>query len=289
MSTLKYYLRDAQEGIQRNTGAAAATILLIFISLSITGALFLLKTGIDDVIGYLDSQVKIKVFVDPSVDTHQVDDILRSKNFIQSTEIETKEGTLNRLKQFFEGKEYLFVAFQDSNLPDAVVLELKDKKDIAFVAEELKNIKGITDVIYAQKFAKMILSWSHTINQYGAIILAIFILASFLTVSIAINLSLYQRQKDIRVKLLLGAKESHVRGQFLFEGWLLGLIGSILASFTVYFIYEYALYQLQLKFGYIFTFSSLIINLSMIGVIIGGSLIGIAGSYLSTRKLMKNA
>jgi cell division transport system permease protein len=289
LNTLKYYLRDAREGIQRNTGAAVATILLIFISLSITGALFLLKTGIDDVIGYLNSQVKIKVFVDPTVDTDQVNDILRSKNFIQSTEIETKEETLNRLKQFFEGKEYLFVAFQDSNLPDAIVLELMNKEDVALVAEELKGINGITDVIYAQKFAQMILSWSHSVNQYGAIILAIFILASFLTVSIAINLALYQRQKDIRVKLLLGAKESHVRGQFLFEGWLLGLIGSILASFTVYFIYQYLLYQLQIKFGYIFTFSPLMMNLSMIGVIIGGSLIGITGSYLSTRKLMKHA
>lgn len=289
MNTFKYYLRDAREGIQRNTGAAVATILLIFISLSITGASFLLKTGIDDVIEYLDSQVKIKVFVDPTVDTHQIADILGSKNFIQSTEIETKEETLNRLKQFFKGKEYLFIAFQDSNLPDSIVLELKNKEDIAFVAEELKNINGITDVIYAQKFAQMVLSWSHTVNQYGAIILAIFILSSFLTVSIAINLALYQRQKDIRVKLLLGAKESHVRGQFLFEGWLLGLIGSILASFTIYFIYQYALYQLQLKFGYIFTFSPFLINVSMIGVIIGGSLIGIAGSYLSTRKLMKHA
>jgi cell division transport system permease protein len=131
VNTLKYYLRDAREGIQRNTGAAVATSLLIFISLSITGALFLLKTGIDDVIGYLDSQVKIKVFVDPTVDTDQVADILRSKNFIQSTEIETKEETLNRLKQFFQGKEYLFVAFQDSNLPGSIVLGLKNKEDVS--------------------------------------------------------------------------------------------------------------------------------------------------------------
>jgi cell division transport system permease protein len=289
MNTLKYYLRDAREGIQRNAGAAVATILLVFISLSITGALFLLKASVDDVISFLESQVKIKVFVDPSVDSNKVADILQSKSFVQSAEIETKEETLNRLKQFFEGKEYLFLAFQDSTLPDAVVLELTNKENVASVAEELKSMNGITDVIYAQKFAQTIISWSRTANQYGAIILAAFILTSFLTVSIAINLALYQRQKDIRVKLLLGAKESHVRGQFLFEGWLLGLIGSILASFTVYATYQYALYQLQLKFNYIFNFSPLSINLSMIGVIVGGSLIGLAGSYLSTRKLMKHA
>jgi cell division transport system permease protein len=289
LNTLKYYLRDAREGIQRNVGAATATILLIFISLSITGALFLMKTSVDDVIGYLNSQVKIKVFVDPSVNTQDVTDVLQSKSFVESIEIETKEQTLERLKQFFQGKEYLFLAFQDSNFPDSIVLELKDKGDITYVAEQLKSINGITDVVYAQKFAQTVLSWSRTVNQYGAILLSVFIFASFLTVSIAINLALYQRQKDIRVKLLLGAKESHVKGQFLFEGWLMGLIGSILASFVLYFIYQYGLYKLQMRFDSIFDFSPLMMNLTMIGVITGGSLIGLAGSYLSTRKLMKHA
>jgi cell division transport system permease protein len=289
VNTFKYYLRDAREGIQRNAGAAVATILLIFISLSITGALFLLKTSVDHVVGYLNSQVKIKVFVDPTANTQKVSEILRAKNFVHSVEVETKEDTLNRLKSFFEGKEYLFVAFQDSKLPDAIVLELKNKEEVAFAAEELKKIEGITDVVYAQKFAQMVISWSNTVNQFGAMILSVFMLASFLTVSIAMNLSLYQRQKEIRVKLLLGAKESHVRGQFLFEGWLLGLIGSILASFTIYLIYQYALIQLQVRFSYIFDFNPLLINLGMIGVIIGGSLIGLTGSYLSTRKLMKHA
>jgi cell division transport system permease protein len=285
----RYYLRDAREGIRRNIGAAFATVLLIFISLSITGSLYLIKSSVDDVIDYLNSQVKIKVFVDPAVETEKVARILQSKGFIESVQIETKEETLNRLQQFFEGKEYLFIAFQDSNFPDAVVLELKDKEQVALVAKELKAVEGITDVIYAQEFAVSVLSWSDKMNRYGMLALIIFIFTSFLTVSVAINLALYQRQKDIRVKLLLGAKESHVRGQFLFEGWLLGLIGSIFASFTLYFLYEYGLYQLEYRFDFIFNFSPLYINLTMIGVIIGGSFIGLLGSYLSTRKLMKHA
>lgn len=289
MTLFKYYLKDAREGIKRNTGAALATILLIFISLSITGSLFILKSSVDDVIGYLDSQVKIKVFVDPSVGVDKVADILKAKSFVQSVAIETRQETLDRLKSFFEGKEHMFIAFQDSDIPDAIVVELKNKEEVFMVAEELKSMDAITEVVFAQEFAEKVLSWSKNINQYGVLILLLFMAASFFTVSIAINLALYQRQKDIRVKLLLGAKESHVRGQFLFEGWLLGLIGSILASFTVYLIYYFALYELETSFSAIFKFSSLYINGTMILLMIGGSFIGILGSYLSTRKLMKHA
>lgn len=285
---LKYYMRDVQEGIRRNAGAAIATILLIFISLTITGAMVLMKTGVDDVIDYLNDQVKIKVFVDYQVDTQQVADILAGTTFVKQVEIETRDDALTKLQRLFRDMPHLFESFRDSKLPDAILIELTDSSQVEVVARELAATKGITDVIYAQEFAAQVLTWSNLISTYGVVVLLIFLLASVLTVCIAMNLSLYQRQKDIRVKLLLGAKESHVRGQFIAEGVIIGFIGSLLAAFAVYLIYYYALYQLQLRFSAVFDFSALSLNLTLLAVIVFGMLIGLIGTYLSTRKMMKH-
>jgi cell division transport system permease protein len=288
MNLFRYYLRDVREGIKRNSTAAIATILLICISLSITGSVLLMKTGLDSLINFLSSQVKIKIFVDSSINTQEVAQILKSKSFTQKITIETKEETLNRLQQFFQGKTYLFDSFKDSNLPDTILLDLKDKNQIDTVAEGLKSIKGITDVIYAQQYANTIISWSSKTNQYGMIILALMITSALLTVNVAMHLGLYQRQKEIKVKLLLGAKTSHVRNQILFEGFLLGFIGSILASLTIYILYQYVLYQIQVRFYYIFNFSIQYINLIMLSLISCGGVIGVLGSYVATRKMLKN-
>jgi len=285
---LKYYMRDVQEGIRRNAGAALATILLIFISLTITGAMVLMKTGVDDVIDYLNDQVKIKVFVDRQVDTEQVAEILAGTLFVSHVEIETRDEALAKLQRLFRNMPHLFESFRDSNLPDAILIELADQSQVETVARELAATRGITDVIYAQEFAAQVLRWSNLISTYGVVVLLIFLLASVLTVGIAMNLSLYQRQKDIRVKLLLGAKESHVRGQFLLEGVVIGFIGSLLAAFAVYLIYYYALYQLQLRFSAVFDFSVMSLNLTLLGVILFGLLIGLIGTYRTTRKMMKH-
>lgn len=287
-SVLRYYLRDAQDGIRRNVGAAAATILLICISLTITGAMVLLKTGVDDVIRYLQDQVKIKVLVDDRIETEQVADILRGQTYIKSIEIETKDETLDKLQVFFRDMPHLFDSFRDSRLPDTILIELHDERQAEIVANELMKTSGITDVIYAQAFAERVVAWSNAASTYGFIVLAIFLLASILTVIIAMNLSLYQRQKDIRVKLLLGAKETHVRGQFLFEGILIGFIGSLLAAFAVYIVYYYGLYQLQLAFRTVFDFTSLALNLTLLSLIVFGMLIGLFGTYVSTRKMIKH-
>lgn len=284
-----YYVRDAREGLLRNANAVIATTLLIVISLSITGLLFLLKSSAQDVIQFLNSQVKIKVLIEPLVNTDQVAAILANNKLIQKVEIERKEEMLQRLKQFFNGKEYLLLALSDSDIPDAILIELVDKENTPLVAEQLKNVKGITDVIYAQKFANTMISISKKASIYGTVILIIFLLASIMTIAIAINLALYQRQKEVRIKLLLGAKEIHVRGQFLFEGWLLGLIGSILASICVFLTYQFVMMKMQWMFQYIFQLHPLYIQLTMLGIILGGSFIGLLGSYLSTRSMIKHA
>jgi cell division transport system permease protein len=279
-------LRDAQEGIRRNLRASIAAILLIFISLSMTGTLFLLKTGVDNLTGFLESQVKIKVFVDLNADTQQVADILRSQPYVKSVSIETRAEALDSMKSFFTGNEDLLTALSESPIPDAISIELKDKNHLDYVAEQLKSMNGITDVVYGQDFAKKVLTWSNTLNQYGMMVLAVLLISSFLTIHIAVNLAMYQRRKEIRIKLLLGAKESHVRNQFLFEGFILGLISSILAGFVIYFIYEYGLFHLQLKYGAIFHFTPLYMNLTMFIVMVAGAFIGLSGSYFSSRKLI---
>lgn len=169
---IKYYTRDAADGIKRNLGATLACILIIFVTLSLSGAFFLVKTDVDDLTDFLESQLSIKVFVDPELHTEDVALILDENQLIRSVEIETKEETLEGLKKtFLKDREHLFQAFQESVLQDTILIELENSEDVVAVAEELKGISGITDVVYAQKIAETILTWTKLANQYGTLIL----------------------------------------------------------------------------------------------------------------------
>jgi cell division transport system permease protein len=288
MNTFNYYLRDAREGIQRNAGAAIAAAALIFIAMTILGGLMLVRFGLGDLLSYVESQVNIKIYIDPSVDTQQMATILESKSFIKSLEIEKKEQLLERLLLFFQGREHLLNAFQDSIIPDAIVIRLNEGISTLRIVEELRSIPGISQVIYPQQLAETVVKWSALWNRYGLILFVLFTAIAFITVFIAINLALYQRQKEIRVKLLLGAKPMHVRGQFLFEGWLIGLLGSLLASTAIYCIYVYMLFPLERQYPFIFHFSVSALYTMMGGMLAAGSIVGLLASYLSTVKLIKH-
>jgi len=289
MNLIKYYFRDAKEGIQRNLGAALATIMLMVITLTLSGVMYIVKTGVDDVVGYLEKQVSMKLFLSSDADPDKIADVLQSKSFTKNVTIETKEETLAKFKNLFQGKDYLFQAFQDSSFPDAIRLEVNDTQTIETIAKQLKTIKGIDDVIYAQTFAQSIIKWEQIINSYGLVFLGVLAVTAWLTISLTMTLSMHQRQKDIRIKLLLGAKISHVRAQFLLEGGILGVTSGVVTSLLIYLVYYYGLYEINVRYSFLFDPNTFSIGFVMAGVVVFGILVGVTGSWFSTRKMMRYA
>lgn len=286
---ITYMLRDAREGISRNLGAALAAAALIFVAMLISGVLLLLRSGIGDMMDYLESQVTMKVYVDPATETQAIAKILENKSFVRCIEVETKEQMLERLSLFFTGREHLLLSFQESEYPDAIRLELADKSNMKLLAAELGAVLGIMKVVYPQEYAEMLVKSSAIMQQSGMMVLVFFLVIAFGMVLIAMNLALYQRQKEIRVKLLLGANPKQVRGQFLFEGALIGLVGSLLASLMVHLFFSQLLLPLQSQFPSIFQLSIQLVYEMMVGIALIGSCLGLTASYVSTRKLIHHA
>ncbi|MFJ8259051.1 cell division protein FtsX [Peribacillus asahii] len=285
----KYIFRDAKEGLRRNAGASFAAVALIFVAMTMIGMLLLVRLTVTDVTTYLESQISMKVYIDPQVETEEVAAILEEKSFVESVEVETGQQLLDKLAFFFNGKEYLLDSFRDSEIEDAIRLDVTDKTQTVRIAKELEEMDGIVKVVYPQQLAEILVGWSEKVNQYGLVAAGFFFFMSFGMVYIAIHLALYQRQKEIRVKLLIGAKPSSVRQQFLFEGSLVGFMGSFLAVFGMYSLFSFVLLPIAERFPFIFSFSLETVYLILGGMMLLGVFIGIAASYLSTRKLIKDA
>ncbi|TBL77488.1 FtsX-like permease family protein [Paenibacillus thalictri] len=257
--------------------------------MTMAGVLLLVRAGTGDIMLYLQSQVSMKVYVQPQADSAAIAGVLRQNGFVESAVIETKEQQLQQLSLFFQGKAYLLDSFKDSDMPDAIRLKLKPGTDAAYVADQLRGMKGISDVLFPQQFAETLLRWSDAVNRYGLLLFLFFAAIAFLTVFLAITLALSQRQKEIRVKLLLGAKPWHVRSQFLLEGGIIGLFGSLFALLAIYGLYVAVLQRVaQLLPGLIHVSPGAMYAL-LLGLLAAGTCIGVAASYFSTGKLMNDA
>ena len=285
---LFYMWQDIRTGLIRNRGAALASIALIFVSTLLIGTLLIFRILLSDAVTYIESQLSMKVYVQSGVDPEQVALILQDQSFVSSVEIEKGEDLLNRLEFFFTGKEHLLESFKNNGLPDAIVLQVQNNDEISYIAEQLALIEGIDQVIYPQQLAKTLNAWLTTTQTYGLLITTFSIVIAFIIVYIAFHLSLYQRAQEIRVKLLIGADPKIVRTQFLSEGCLLGIGGSLLAVLLTVVFFITALQPLIASIPIFTTVDSQSMSLIFFVQLVIGMLIGVSASYISTRKLINH-
>ncbi|MNZ52221.1 Cell division protein FtsX [compost metagenome] len=288
MNELIYSTREAWVGTRRNAGAALAAAALVFAAMLLMGLLLMLRSGAEDIVRYMESQIGVKVYVEQGLDVQEVARILDDKDFVKSVEIEMREELLEGLSVFFQGREHLLASLKEGALPDAVKLELRDHKQIGDVVQELSSIQGIAKVIYPQQFAERAAYWSQQLYKYGVILLLFFLAAAFMIVFLSVNLALSRRTKEIRVKLLLGAKPLQVRGQFLYEGLFMGLGGGAAAAAALYLVSEYGLRELERHFPFVFHFSASLLYSAMGLIMLLGAALALLASFLSTRRMIKH-
>lgn len=283
---LHYMWQDIRTGLIRNRGAALASVALIFVSSLLIGTLLILRVLLSDTVTYIESQLSMKVYVESGVDPKEVAAILQEQSYVSTTKVERGEDLLDRLQFFFTGKEQLLQSFENKGLPDAIVLQVRDKNEMVYIAEQLTLIDGIAEVIYPQQMAEILNKWLMALQSYGIITAVFFVVMAFIIVYIAFHLSLYQRAQEIRVKLLIGANPKIVRGQFLSEGLLLGLTGSLLAMLLTVICYFTGLKPLIASLPITISMADEVMISIFILQCVVGTLIGVAASYLSTRKLI---
>lgn len=281
---LTYLTKDSWQGLRRNPGSTLASIFLMAIALLLIGLLLSVRLFTADAIDYIESQLTMKVYIGENVEATSVAAVLADNPFIEHATVEAGEETLDQLTFLFHGKEHLLEAFREDALLDAVKLQVIDNSMMERVAVDLEAIEGVEQVVYPQEMAATLERWVTKFERYGAIAVSSLFVVAFLMVYVSFRLALYQRKEELAVKLFVGMNPRAVRAQFLFEGALLGLIGSLIAAGVTTLGQLYLLQPVQeaLPIGAALT---TVETTGLVGLqVLVGLLLGVAAAHLSTRK-----
>lgn len=71
-----YLFNEARLGILRNILPVIASVLIIFISISVLGVSLLLKNSLNHTISFLNEQVKIRIMLDHELDPYEIAEVL---------------------------------------------------------------------------------------------------------------------------------------------------------------------------------------------------------------------
>lgn len=285
----RYVFSDALTGLMRNKGGTFASVLFVALSISFIGIFLLLRVLVSDVTNYLDTQLSMKVYVEQNVSTEEVAQVLQDKSFIEEVSIEKGDDLLDRLSFFFAKRDYLLDAFADGKVNDAIRLTLKDTENMEQVSKALTDVDGIEKVVYPQQLATMLQQSLAKVTLYGSVISIVLAVVTFSMIYTTFHLALYRREKELKVKLLVGMNPQILRLQFLLEGLLIAVIGAVIASGIIYGIYRFAFASLDEFLPFITSITTTDLWNCISISLMSGIIMCLAASYMATRKWIRHA
>ncbi|WP_350344158.1 permease-like cell division protein FtsX [Proteinivorax tanatarense] len=293
-----YFFLQGLKGIGKNMWMTMASAGVTFITLFVLGVFMIVNSNLQVVMDDIRNQAEIIAYVEDFEQEQEhevVGSIERELARITETkeyEYVSKDDALERLEDMLGEYADITAGMDERNpLPASFEVSVEDPESIPEVANRLERIQYIESVDYGQEVLEQLLSITEMIQWIGLGLMVILMVMALFLIANTIKLTVYARRKEINIMKYVGATNWFIRWPFVIEGFLLSLIGTLLALLAIYFGYDYALVLLYeslppetIQFSFVELseiMEYLVKNLLVIGVGIG-----VIGSSLSLRKFL---
>jgi len=232
-----YRLREAREGIARNTWASLATVVLLTLTLLLFGGFLWLNANLTQVATLLERQVQVRVFAAEGAAAESLREPLQAVAGVRSVDLLNGEAVYAQLAPVF-GQETLMNALPVDAFADSLSIELADPELGGRVVEDIRSVDGVGEVIWGQGFATTLYRISNGLQKGGLVLIVGFFVAALLMSLTAMQLAVLNREVEIQIQRWVGVTPWGIRTQFLIEAFLLGLFSSILAGAVFLYLGE---------------------------------------------------
>lgn len=292
--TFRRHIKEGFKNIIRNGSMTFSAISAVAVTLLILGVVLVLAMNVSHLVDSIENQVEIIVELDTTVNkisANAIEDEIKNIDGVKSIKYVSKEEGLEELKTKLGSESYLLEGLEEENpLYDMFIVQAFDPQNISVIAEEINKIDMVISVDYGQGTVEKLLAITKWVRNIGIIFIVGLAFTAMFLISNTIKITINARRKEIEIMKLVGATDWFIRWPFFIEGFLLGILGSIIPILVIVFGYKFIIDKLSTEFALAFFELlplyplSLQVSLLLIGI---GAFIGIWGSLTSVRRFLK--
>jgi cell division transport system permease protein len=235
MARLRTILAESIRSLGANMSTTLAAAVTVLIGMFLLGLFVALWSWAHSYDHQLKNQLAVRVYFCTSstcpkdatrAEENAVAGRLSNDSRIKRVEYVSKQEALDLMRK----REPKAVEVLPQNpFPDALKIYPKSGDLTPVIGQELQNanLAGVQTIDWGGKLTKHVLHVTHVIETFFIAAAILLILASTLLIANTIRLSIFSRRREIEVMKLVGATNWFVRGPFMIEGLLCGLIGAI--------------------------------------------------------------
>ena len=286
-------IRDAFKSVVRNFSLSFASIMCTTITLILVAVAIVAAANVQNATKLIEDELTIVTYLKKDVTEDQIENIkteLKSYKYIDEVEFKSKDEWKLEMGNYDDSFKTVLDYLDENPLKDSFVLKVNNVKKLSETSEYVKAITGVDTVKYGEGMVEKVISVFDIVQKIVAIVVIALILVTGFLISNTIKLTIFSRRNEIEIMRLVGASNITIKLPFLFEGLIIGLIGSVIPICIT--IYGYVILCSRLH-GKVFSNMIMLIKpypfvfwVSLVIVTIG-CLVGMYGSIKAVRKYLK--
>ena len=155
----------------------------------------------------------------------------------------------------------------------------------------LKLVPGVAGMKSADELATGFTLLSDVIDVVSWVIIGVLLVVSLLIISNTVKLAMYDRKTEIGIMKMVGATNGFIRLPFVVQGFILGMLGAVLAFFLEWGLYSALVNSLSSMGTEQFITLKPFTDPKLLGTMIAtfaaaGFFVGVLGSWTSIRKFL---
>ena len=251
---IKYGTRGFMRNIWLSTAATVVmAITLIILFVTVVASVILTSTA-----EMMKDKIDITIYFRPGLSEEvlgNLTDIIDNDGNIKSVETSTSEQEYEKFLSENEGSDDI-VNVLDEDMKKMMIDRMQATMRIkVYDVDNLDSIKKIVeeDEEFSQYVDKekaptydvnrveinTITSWASIARMGGIILAIVFLIISILIIFSTIRMAIFSRREEIYMMKLVGADKGFIRGPFLVEAEMCGVIAGLVAATVSYFGFKF--------------------------------------------------
>lgn len=292
---LFFSLSEGTLSLWRSRVLNLLSIGTIMFAMFILGSFIFVALNLRNLTINWQEQIQFNIFLDDAItpaQQQQLESFLKEHLLVESSVFLSKQAAKEKFEQDFQGYAEASASLDENPFPASFQISLlKGTEQAAFkeMRTQLNRFEGIDEIFYDEEIFKRLNFFANLIQMAGWFFGTIMVFSSIFSISNVLKLTFFTRREEVDIMKLVGASRAYIRGPFIVEGVLQGLVGATFGVVLVFLGY--------LALGYYLTHNSesLFSNLQLVFIpiswlvvlVLAGGFSGLLGSLFSLNQFLE--
>ena len=286
-------IRDSVKSIFRNFSLSIASILCTTITLVLVAIAIVITINVNHITDDLEQELTIVVYADADTSDERLDEIeqeIKKVSTVSNVVAKAKEEWRLEMQSYSDTLNTTLDYLEENPLLDSFIVTVEDVDDLRPTALEIREIENVESANYGEGMVEEIITIFDIIKTITIVMVVALIVVTAFLISNTIKLTIFSRRNEIEIMRLVGSSNTSIKLPFVFEGFLLGILGSIIP--IIILIYGYLIMYEKISNSSSLSIIELVrpmpfVLLASLALLLIGCVVGMFGSARAVRKYLK--